>query len=1122
MWNLLYLTFSLCSAKDPKALIISSSLTPPDLLIKLKSSSLSESISFTFSDITAISEPTLTTHFLIIDATFSIISGLTLESLSKTYQISYVSLHYSVLNSNQKIYSLIPAPGDLVPAIKSLLDHLNWSNFAVFSSEDDFNTECSDKLLEDFHELRQQFYVIADDFDEKELENMLSKLIKPSNIKVFVIFAKESATRKLLSSFKNKKMLNEGNGVLLYGESNIDFEVEGLIGVVPEGLEKLYDSSSLYTLVVKKLIEFIESNILQYSNQDLLNQIIKKYLTGLKPNSFSILNFKNTKRKTVGSIVNQQISLKEDILYLGGVSNFTLNFRTPIYLGYAGGKNNGGSIPPTGFNPGQMNGAVFASQIANNDSSLLPYFEFFPVYTDCGVNTNNETFIYGCLDQFQQITTGFLSTAWYPSTVPYVKYFSPMPVIGTDTSIEMSNKTGFPTFIRVTAPSTYNVVVIMTVIKIYGWKQVAVLCTNIPKFVSMCELFKSLAKTNNIKIINDESLWLIENFYTRDRFDQDKDKMQEIINCGARIFVALIPSADLYQLMEGFYDLGMRNGDLQILLQSKTGGNICDAGLLTEYCDKRKETLSGLVGVYMAEWSGTYGKKMQEAIIPVFGSYTDFKCTAFDQGMLLINTIANVINMGYDYEDATIMNSYMRRIRFVGCSGTVSISQGTNDRSNQPTYVMNLIVKNGTFVEYQTAIYNPSSQNPFETFRPVIWTGDKTEVPDDYRFSLNCPFNEDEAGDSDDGFTALYLICFIFGIYLTIITVLYMKFLHKNSIEMINSRTLITGQDMSMFFFIVIEVFQYFSLGVTPSDSSSIVKSLSDITGINFRSFLRVTGDDYWKLIMVVIILTWCLQAICVMVILRSKRVILLRSSVFNCLDFFSEYILPMYGEICFIPIVSVILDMYTCTKSIKSGLTNSYNDHDCNTYCWQGSHLSFSVLGILTLAVFIPFFIFLRPNWQNNQKSLNIKQNPRYVMCKSIFQMFAIILSKTVFHSDEVVFGYIFTFYILIYACCLRFVQKYSYDICNFWLIISLLITSYTELLYSISLVSTFEGKYVAVTLFIGWVVIGLACAFIQSKYYVSLLYSEPSKNIPEIFEYAFRNNGSKYIDDKQDSQYN
>lgn len=1121
MWIPLFAALCLGSELDIQALMVTSSSTPFTVDSLLKSQSSLPSISISYTDITTISEVSISDYFLIIDATFSVSSEIFLENLSEAYQISFVSFNYRQINLNRPFFSLIPAPDIIVPAFEVLLDYLDWSNIAVFTSEDMFSIQCADKLFETYGRQKENFFIIADDLGQSELEQIIAKILKPSTIKIFIIIADEKISLKLLNALNKKKMLNEGFGVVLYGESNIQFDAPGLIGLIPKGFEASYDSLSFYSLAVKTLFDFIESSINYYPSQELLNQLVNKYFTDTRLRSFSILNYHETERKTIGTIVNNELTINENILFLGQVSNFTKDYRIPISFGYAGGSDNGPGYQPTAFNPGQMYGAVFASQIANNDSTLLPNFKFNLVYTDCGVNTDNETHIYSCLNQFDSINSSFLSTAWFPSTIPYTKYFSPMPVVGTDTSIDMSNKTAYPTFIRVTAPSTYNVVVLMTIIKIYGWKQVAVLCTNIPKFKSMCELFKSLAATNNIKIMNDESLWMIENFYTRDRFAQDKDKMLGIINSGARVFVALIPSADLYPLMEGFYDLGIRDGDLQILFQSKTGGNICGATLLEEYCLKRRETLNGLVGVYMAEWSGEYGKEMKEAIIPVFGSYTDFKCTAFDQGMIVFRTYATIANMGYDYEDPNVVNSYMRRMRFVGCSGTVSISQGNNDRSNQPTYVMNLIVNNGTFYENSVGIYNPSSQNPYQTFSELIWTGGSTNIPSDYRFSLNCPFNENKATSSKDGYLALYLICFIFGLYLTSIALIYIKFFHNSKIEMITSRTLITGQDMSIFFFIVIEVFQYFSLGITPSDSSSIVKSLSDITGINFRTILKVTGSDYWKLIMVVIIFTWILQAFSVLVILRKRRVIFVRSSLFNFLDFFSEYILPIYGEVCFIPIVSVILDMYTCTKSVESGLTNSYNEHDCNTYCWEGAHLNLSVLGILTLVVFIPFFLYMRPLWQNFQKTLNIRQSSAFTQYKSIFQMFGIILSKTVYHTDDATFSFIFTFYLLTYALCLRFLKRYSYDICNLWLYFSILIAAYSELLYTVSLVSTFNGKYVAVALFIGWIVFGLICAFIQSKYYVALLYSEPSKNIPDIFEYVFRNNQSKYID-KQDSQYN
>ena len=1104
-----------------QVIYIQSASTPSSFQNLLETDALSSYFSIISMNSDQLKESVFESSHMVIDASFLTTSSMKIQKLCNQYNIAYVTLDLDQYYSNLNLKSLIQPPDRVVNTLSLLLSYLSWSEFAIFISEGQYYIESSNQLLSKLNKAASTRYIINDDMNLSELSSMISKLIKPSSIKVFVIISDEKSAEKILQSLNSKKLLCTGTGILIYSNSIPHTSADGLLYIMPKGLEFSKTTTLFNQNLVLNLLNHLQSNLPSSYSQLSINSLVNEYILSTKSQEFSIVNTQASSLKVVGS-VDGQVNIIRDIMYPGGQIEFIHNYRTPIVFGYAGGQDNGPGVPATVFNPGQMHGALFSTKIANNDSSLLPNFNFTPIYTDCGVNTNNQSYISACLNNFSDLGVGFLSTAWYPSTVPYFNYFKPRPVIGTDTSTEMSDNSLFPTFIRVTAPSTYNVVVLMTVIKIYGWKQVSVLCTNIPKFMSMCEKFETLAKNNNIKILNDKKLWTIENFYTRARLDQDKDKLQEIIDCGARIFVALIPSADLFELVEGFYDLGMRAGDLQILFQSKTGAAMCSGVADDVICTKRKEVLTGTLGVYMAEWSGSYGKEMEEEIIKEVGTYTAFKCTAFDQGMLMVRSIASVINMGYDYEDPKILNNYMRRSRFVGCSGTVSLSQDTNDRSNQPTYVTNILLVNNTPSEVYTALYDPSSQNPFDILRPAVWTGQTTKVPDDYRFSLNCPFDETKAEDSKAGFKALYIVCFVIGAYSGILILILGKFLYKTKLDMITSKRLITGQDMTIFIVISIEVFQYFSLGVSPSESSSLVRSLSEITAINFKQFLYLEGSEYWNMILVIIILAWIFLSISIMILLRSKKVILFRSNVFNWLDFFSEYVMPIYGEIGFIPILSVILDAFTCTKSIESGITKSYNTHDCNTYCWTGSHLSLSVLAIITLIIFLPSFLIFRPIWQNYQKTLNIKQNHRYSLYKSFYQTIAVILSKTVMLSNEIVFGFLFTFYILAYAASLKFYKGYCYGIANLWLIFSLILAAYSELLYTISITSQFGGQYVAIALFLGWVTLILIGGFIQNKHYNMYLYSEPSKDIPEIFEYAFRKNASKYIDEKQESQDN
>lgn len=118
-------------------------------------------------------------------------------------------------------------------------------------------------------------------------------------------------------------------------------------------------------------------------------------------------------------------------------------------------------------------------------------------------------------------------------------------------------------------------------------------------------------------------------------------------------------------------------------------------------------------------------------------------------------------------------------------------------------------------------------------------------MPNDYRFSLNCPFDETKSINSTKGFIRAYCICFS----IAIVAILFVIYFMKNSVllnhQELNQKKIITAQDMTIFVVMIVEVFQYVALGVTPSDSSSVIGSLSEYFSINFKKNLVLTGSAF-------------------------------------------------------------------------------------------------------------------------------------------------------------------------------------------------------------------------------------------------------------------------------------
>ena len=141
---------------------------------------------------------------------------------------------------------------------------------------------------------------------------------------------------------------------------------------------------------------------------------------------------------------------------------------------------------------------------------------------------------------------------------------------------------------------------------------------------------------------------------------------------------------------------------------------------------------------------------------------------------------------------------------------------------------------------------------------------------------------------------------------------------------------------------------------------------------------------------------------------------------------------MPFFAEVGFIPVLSAILNLYVCNHAIGDSLTESYNYHDCDTFCFTNKHLVYLIIASITLLFYLPVSIYLRPYWQNFQTSINIKTNKRFLVFKSLIQLFLVVLSKTVAYSNPFVFVLLYCICLLSFAGVLLKVKYFSYKVAN------------------------------------------------------------------------------------------
>ena len=67
------------------------------------------------------------------------------------------------------------------------------------------------------------------------------------------------------------------------------------------------------------------------------------------------------------------------------------------------------------------------------------------------------------------------------------------------------------------------------------------------------------------------------------------------------------------------------------------------------------------------------------------------------------------------------------------------------------------------------------------------------------------------------------------------------------------------------------------------------------------------------------------------------------------------------FGFLLYIPLISMLVDIFICTEEAKGMV---FFDIDCNTECWDTTHMAYAVLSSFALVQIIPAGMYLRARY--------------------------------------------------------------------------------------------------------------------------------------------------------------
>lgn len=220
---------------------------------------------------------------------------------------------------------------------------------------------------------------------------------------------------------------------------------------------------------------------------------------------------------------------------------------------------------------------------------------------------------------------------------------------------------------------------------------------------------------------------------------------------------------------------------------------------------------------------------------------------------------------------------------------------------------------------------------------------------------------------------------------------------------MLMERKELSLEDTMMLVTPLIEFLQFASLSPSPTAIDNSFNWAFALVTFNMHRGLDTTGSEYWLLFYWVLSVAFTLVTVHVI-----KRTGLdKKMECISCCSFLFLFInlaLPTASSWLFLPLISILLKIFMCTKATEDSFSSSFLDSDCKEACWSQSHIAYLVPCSVVLLAYITTTISFSPVWQEQQPSLNVKAQPVPILMKSVLQVVLAALRQAFFEANPAV----------------------------------------------------------------------------------------------------------------------
>jgi len=175
-------------------------------------------------------------------------------------------------------------------------------------------------------------------------------------------------------------------------------------------------------------------------------------------------------------------------------------------------------------------------------------------------------------------------------------------------------------------------------------------------------------------------------------------------------------------------------------------------------------------------------------------------------------------------------------------------------------------------------------------------------------------------------------------------------------------------------------------MGGSATSLHSFLKFCAAAASVDMDEFLEFKEDVYWWVLHVcfIIFVFWVFFFFLIAVFKFHLKYP--DSGIAQNVKALSDFALPIICNAAFIPLIVTFINVYACTETIGDDIDDAVLDKDCHVECWTPVHYGYIVACTISLLIYVPTAVYMRPKIQELSYDLNVITLPLYLVCKSVF----------------------------------------------------------------------------------------------------------------------------------------